>query len=414
MARKPLELPTGVELVGKRIRIRFMHNGKRCCETLAYPQTPQGIKAAEHLRAQVVQLSKLGMLSDQKYAELFPSTSYEYSLNGPPLFGEYAQTGLDSRDIVIGTRKNYLWALNIYWMPHLANRPLDQIILMKLRKIIVGTQWISSNAKHNAITRLGSVLKSAVRDEFIPRNPVDSIELPRRNKKVVDPFTREEADQIIEWLYDNLKWQSKIYACYFEFAFYTGLRPSEIMALRWDEVDISTQSMHICRVVANGEVCERTKTNHFRVVLLNNRALCALGKAKEVARDRSSRNIMHPHSRYVFPPAKITEYITANSTTDRYFKTALRKLGLRDRPQYNTRHTYATMCLMAGMNPAFIATQLGHSVQMLLSTYARWINSTTDWQELDKLDTAYDSGRIGTKVVQPESRPLQNPRRTKN
>ncbi|SDU44306.1 integrase [Pseudomonas mediterranea] len=45
--------------------------------------------------------------------------------------------------------------------------------------------------------------------------------------------------------------------------------------------------------------------------------------------------------------------------------------------QYNYRHTYATMCPMAGMNPTFIAPRLGRSVQMLLTTYARWINSNT-------------------------------------
>lgn len=60
------------------------------------------------------------------------------------------------------------------------------------------------------------------------------------------------------------------------------------------------------------------------------------------------------------------------------------------------RHTYATMCLMAGMNPAFIANQLGHSVQMLLSTYARWLNSTSDWTELQKLENRPN----GTKLVQ--------------
>lgn len=62
---------------------------------------------------------------------------------------------------------------------------------------------------------------------------------------------------------------------------------------------------------------------------------------------------------------------------------------------------YATMCLMAGMNPAFIANQLGHSVQMLLSTYAKWLNSTSDWAELQKLE----SQQNGTKLVQPISRP---------
>lgn len=60
-------------------------------------------------------------------------------------------------------------------------------------------------------------------------------------------------------------------------------------------------------------------------------------------------------------------------------------LPIQRRQQY-TMHTDATTCFMAGMNPAFIANQLGHSVQMLLSTYAKWLNSTSDWAELQKLD----------------------------
>ncbi|AUZ58783.1 integrase [Pseudomonas sp. XWY-1] len=51
---------------------------------------------------------------------------------------------------------------------------------------------------------------------------------------------------------------------------------------------------------------------------------------------------------------------------------------------------------MAGMNPAFIAGQLGHSVQVLLSTYAKWLNSANDWAELAKLERNV----MGTELVQ--------------
>ena len=54
-------------------------------------------------------------------------------------------------------------------------------------------------------------------------------------------------------------------------------------------------------------------------------------------------------------------------------------------PPYNCRHTYATIGSMSGLNPAFIAQQLGHGVQMLLSTHARWIDTSNDWQELEPL-----------------------------
>ncbi len=96
-----------------------------------------------------------------------------------------------------------------------------------------------------------------------------------------------------------------------------------------------------------------------------------------------------------------SDWIRTDTTPRKYFTLACRALGIRVRRQYDTRHTYATMCLMVGMNPAFIANQLGHSVQMLLSTYAKWLNSTSDWAELQKLE----SQQNGTKLVQPISLP---------
>jgi integrase len=69
------------------------------------------------------------------------------------------------------------------------------------------------------------------------------------------------------------------------------------------------------------------------------------------------------------------------------FTKALRKLGIRHRKQYNTRHSYATALLMAGANPMFVANQLGHSLQVLLKTYAKWIHGEADRRELDKLQS---------------------------
>lgn len=75
-----------------------------------------------------------------------------------------------------------------------------------------------------------------------------------------------------------------------------------------------------------------------------------------------------------------------SSTPGAHFAHALKALGIKPSSQYSCRYTYATMCLMAGMNPAFIAGQRGHSVQVLLSTYARWLSSPNDWAELGTLE----------------------------
>lgn len=398
MGRKPLEWPTGVEPIGKTIRIRFMWKGKRRCETLAYPQTPQGVQAAAGLRTQVVQLAKLGMLSGEKYAEFFPSSSYAAAARCP-LFGDYAQDWLNARDIVKGTRDNYIYTFNRYWMPALAALPIDEINSALLRKLVAKTEFPSARTKRNALIKLSSVLKAACRDELIPRNPVDSIERPKVIKKQVDPFTVEEADTIIAHLYANLGVRAQGYAPYFEFALYTGMRPAEIMALRWDELDLEARTAHVCRIVADGQVHERTKTKVNRFVLLNSRAIHAIEVARQYRTERARRKQAFPDTPYVFPPCVRGEHLANTHRADEQFKRALTLLGIRPRPQYNCRHTYATICLMAGMNPAFIAGQLGHSVQMLLSTYARWLSSSADWKELEKFEARPENGETGTKVV---------------
>ena len=403
VAKKSSGLPTGVEFAAQSIRIRFTRNGKRCCETLAYPQTPQGVQAAAGLRAQVAQLSKLGMLTDEKYAELFPSSSYTADTLSP-LFGVYAQSWLDSQEVVLGTRRNYLSLLNKYWMPELARVPLDQITAALLRKVVASIPWGSPTLKRSAVVLLRSLLNTALEDELLEVNPAKAVKMPAKTQKLIEPFSVEEADTIIEWMYANFTSNaSRIYAPYFEFAFYTGMRSGELAALRWDTIDFEKRAAYVCRIIAYRDVQERTKTRNFRSVMLNSRAIHALERAKEIATDRATQfHRVSTHSEYIFQPSGGNGFVADPSVSNAHFMNALKALGMRVRRQYNCRHTYATMCLMSGMNTAFIASQLGHSVQMLLSTYARWINSTTDWHELDRLENRLN----GTKVVQGNVDPL--------
>jgi len=389
MAREPMELPTGVELVGKSIRIRFSWNKKRHCETLALPQTPKGIAAAEALRSQVAQLAKLGVLTPEKYRELFPNSRSDATAQ-MPIFFDYAQDWLDSLQIEDSTRKNYRGTMQNYWVPHLAQYPLDKITPVLMRKIVNGITWTSPVRRKGAIRLVTSMLTQAVNDELILRNPASSIPPTRVAKREIDPFSRDEADELIAKLYEVTSGLQTIYACFFEFSFYTGMRPGEAMALRWSEVDTRSRRAKVCRIRLYGKIKERTKTKVSREVLLNDRALQALEKARPLTAARSD---------YVFAPEGSGDrselYIRSETGAKRYWLAALRKAGIRYRRMYDTRHTYATMCLMSGMNPAFIAAQLGHSVQVLLSTYAKWISSPSDFAELEKLDLP----KIGTKLV---------------
>lgn len=376
MGRKSMGFPDGVEPRGNSVRVRFTWNGQRRSEPTPYQPTPKGIAAAGSLCARVKELIKLGAMTENLYAELFPQSSYTLDRK-TPTFGEFAQVWLDSRDIVSGTRNNYKSVFNSYWMPHFSGSRIDNITSPDIRKVVSSTEWASSGIRRSALDKMSSLMGAAVMDGYISRNPCQSIPRGKQPKRTIDPFEREEAERIIADLYEHLTGKTRIYAAYFEFAFFSGMRPGEQRALKWSEVNEEKRRAHVCRGVVKGRLFERVKTKTVRDVLLNDRAMNAIAVARSLAGEGVE---------FVFAPTEgASDFIKSDATTKKHFLPSLERTGIRRRRQYDCRHTYATMCLMASMNPAFIANQLGHSVQMLLSTYAKWLSSTSDWVELNKL-----------------------------
>lgn len=75
---------------------------------------------------------------------------------------------------------------------------------------------------------------------------------------------------------------------------------------------------------------------------------------------------------------------------------------MRERNFYQTRHTYATLNLMAGANPMWVAKQLGHAtIQMVLTVYSKWIDGADKSQEREKIDAMFaaDSHSDATKTA---------------
>ena len=63
---------------------------------------------------------------------------------------------------------------------------------------------------------------------------------------------------------------------------------------------------------------------------------------------------------------------------------ACRAAGLDDIPRpYDLRHSFASLLLAEGRQPVFVARQLGHSLTVLLSTYAHLI---AEYEEAERID----------------------------
>ena len=104
---------------------------------------------------------------------------------------------------------------------------------------------------------------------------------------------------------------------------FTGMRPSKVAALRWSDVDLATQRVHVHRAIVQGQEKATTKTNTARMVLLNSRALAA------VTRQRAATQLVGD---FVFvDPRYGTPWLDERAFRRSYWTPALTALGLRYR-----------------------------------------------------------------------------------
>jgi len=83
-------------------------------------------------------------------------------------------------------------------------------------------------------------------DELIDKNVVGSVRFPKKSAfknegtVKIDPFTLDEVRTLI----DNA---TGFFRNIITFQFFTGIRPGEMIALRWEDVNFSSNKITICR-----------------------------------------------------------------------------------------------------------------------------------------------------------------------
>jgi integrase len=142
---------------------------------------------------------------------------------------------------------------------------------------------------------------------------------------------------------------------------YAGLRPSEALALTWR--DIGVQTISVDKALALGEV-RSTKTRRRRVVKM----LAPLAADLKAWRLASG---MPDSGRPVFPmrDGRFWTDTAYRNWRARVFQPAAEAVGVEAPRPYDLRHSLASLLFAEGRNPAEIAEELGHSLQVLLGTY---------------------------------------------
>jgi integrase len=219
---------------------------------------------------------------------------------------------------------------------------------------------------------LHKALAQALRWGMIPRNPADAVKAPRPAPEEMRPLSPDEALKLVEAVHGD-----KLEALYI-LAVQTGMRQGELLALKWEDVDLNRGVIHVRRTLvrsrgrlALGE--PKTKKSR-RPVNLTNVAVEALkthlGQQLE---DIQRLGDLYRDDGLVFTSG-VGTLINPSNLRRRSFKPLLQRARLPQIRFHDLRHTCATLLLSRNANPKLVQELLGHAtVAITLDTYSHII-----------------------------------------
>lgn len=244
-------------------------------------------------------------------------------------------------------------------------------------------------------TWLSSVFNFAVDEKLITENPVKKARLPPLPPTAISPLTFREA-----WAFISVKdqfWYGNALA----FNLHTGLRPEELIALIWDDIDFDAGTLRIERackwvnaIFTGFGLVKNQRSN--RVIELAPEHIEFLREHQEkqtrqieermkangwcgepeiekwIKMARARQRHLYKNTNLVFPTRR---GCAPNMDTPRQtFKRMLHRAGLTGERLkvrwYDLRHTHATYLLTLGIPAHEIAARMGHTVEILNNRYA--------------------------------------------
>lgn len=369
----------GVEIRPGGLRVFFRYQNKLHREPLRLPVTPANIKHAARLVSTINAQIRAGIFD---YAATFPES--KNVRHGSATMAQYVAAWRQLQThLAPSTLKSYTSALRV--LDRFAGCHPKEVTASKLGVAVLDHGFKTAKGRNNAISPLRGVFALIQRDGIIASNPADDLKFAKVQQGEPDPLTTDEIEAVLAWFRANRAPQVENY---FEFAIFTGMRTSELLGLQWGDVDLRRGVARVHRVVVNGDDKATTKTARARDVELTDRALAALKRQKAHTFVGGGRIFDDPVTGKPFVDDKAPRLL---------WNACLKALGLRARVAYQTRHTWVTMALMAGANPVWVAAQAGHSVQMTLRTYGKWIMGADRGRELAKLNGEHPGNIRGNK-----------------
>ena len=221
--------------------------------------------------------------------------------------------------------------------------------------------------KHHNLLR--EALSHAVRWGLVARNVAEAVDPPRSQRKEMRAFASTELHHVLNacqgtpWhpIFHTLAW--------------TGLRRSELLGLRWKDLDLIFATLRVSQVLHqlnNGQfVYQEPKTAKGRRTIALSPASCIELRQYREGQERDADLLDIPLTDESLVFGRPDGSPRGPSTLTLAFRRLTRRLGFTGVRLHDLRHTHATLMMEQGVNPKVVSERLGHaSVVITLDTYS--------------------------------------------
>lgn len=279
------------------------------------------------------------------------------------------------RDTIAGERRDNTDSSYRFAIEKHINPRIGSILLREFGPIHVQT-WLAemsrdevgSRTRENAFVVLRAAMNHATVLKLITESPCASIAKPKHVTEKMNPFTLEEAKLILS------ETTGTRFHALLQLAMTAGLRQGELLGLPWNAIDWRNGTVRVEQqaVSSNGKVSLAAPKTESSVRTVEMTAACIdslqAHKAIMLAEGNAGNEL-------VFPAPEGGIECRGNFRT-RFWNSLLVHLELAHRGFHNTRHTYATLALGAGVPITVVSANLGHSkVSTTLDIYAHVLES---------------------------------------
>lgn len=229
------------------------------------------------------------------------------------------------------------------------------IIAVKRDELLVGITPRGKRRSNASVVRylaiLSHVFSYGIKElQWLENNPVSKIRKPSEPRGRVRFLSTEERQNLLEACKQS---KNKHLYLITVLALSTGMRASEILNLKWSDIDLPKGMI----------VLHKTKNNERRAVPLTGLALELI--KKEFQKKTLNYGLLFPSRRFDKPISFRTAW-----------ETVVRRAGLKDFNFHSCRHDFASSLLASGASIAQLAEVLGHKTLQMVKRYSHLCEGT--------------------------------------